>query len=375
MAWAETRDGKLTGRWLGRVRIEREGRALKFGPRAFDTKAAAELYETLTRATGQEPPQFASSEPEDAKTFAQVAKECKELGGPKRKGGARKWKAQRDPSVIQRVTTIAQLDWFGSKPIATVDEASLEELREKLAVRPGYHGGTLSAATLNRYMAAASAVLTFAMQQKYIGIKPQVPIYDEDNEKIVWLDENQETAICNALLSQGWDHEKLGVRVLIETGIRWGEFETLEPGQVDDGWIRLWKTKTNRPRSAPISPETARSLRALLASGFQYKYCTFRDRFYAARDLCGQSSEITIHKLRHTTATRMVASGTDIRIVQKYLGHTRLSTTERYAHVFDNMLHEAHKKVFGSVGNGAQVAPEGPAQVVEFQRVGGHARN
>jgi hypothetical protein len=64
MAHAETRDGKLTGRWVARVRTAKA----KFPARFFDTKASAELYETLTKATGVEPPQFmADAEPEGAR--------------------------------------------------------------------------------------------------------------------------------------------------------------------------------------------------------------------------------------------------------------------------------------------------------------------
>jgi len=204
MAWAETRNGKLSGRWLGRVRIERNGKKLEFGPKAFDTKAAAEFYETICRSTGQEPPQYAE-EAKDVLTFAQVADECEKAGGPRRKGGARKWKAGRDVSVVSRLRFIANLDWFGSKPVTEISEDTLEELREKLAVRPGYQGRDgLSPATLNRYMDAASAALTFALQQKYIGTKPLTPKEDEDNEKIVWFTEPEEQAIVNYMLGKGW---------------------------------------------------------------------------------------------------------------------------------------------------------------------------
>jgi integrase len=367
MAWAEARNDKLTGRWMGRVRIERNGKKLEFGPKAFDTKAAAEFYETICKTTGQEPPQYAA-EAKDVKTFAQVADECIKAGGPRRKGGVRKWKQGRDVAVVQRLQFIANLEWFGNRPVTEVTEDTLEELREKLAVRPGYQGRDgLTPATLNRYMDAASAALTYALQCKIIGTKPQAPKYDEDNEKIVWFSEPEEQAIVNYMLAQGWSHDALAVRALSETGVRWGEFESLEPGQVDEGWLRLWRTKTNRPRSAPISKATGRSLRALLATGYVYKYDTFQQRLYEARDKCGQSPDKTIHALRHTTAVRLLQQGTDIRIIQKYLGHKSLRTTERYAHVFDDQLHDAHKKL---VGNGASLAPEPQSEVVEFQRVG-----
>jgi len=51
--------------------------------------------------------------------------------------------------------------------------------------------------------------------------------------------------------------------------------------------------------------------------------------------------EFTIHAIRHTVASRLVQNGVDLYVVAKWLGHTSIKTTERYAHLAPENLRKA----------------------------------
>lgn len=142
-------------------------------------------------------------------------------------------------------------------------------------------------------------------------------------------------------------------RLLILTGARLREILHLKWDYVDfqRGLLLLPDSKTGRKAIVLNAP--ALSLLQKLEHAGQYVIAS-GDPDRAKADLNrpwrtiskrAQLSEVRIHDLRHTHASVGAGAGLSLSIIGKLLGHTQLSTTQRYAHLAADPLRRASDEI------------------------------
>jgi len=164
-------------------------------------------------------------------------------------------------------------------------------------------------------------------------------------------------------------HMIAAFRLLILTGCRLGEIQTLQWGFITDQGMELPDTKTGA-RRIPL-PSAARAVLSALprVDGNPYvivgkvagKHATdFQHPWRRIRERAGLAG-VRIHDLRHTYASNAVSSGMPIQMVGRLLGHTQIQTTMRYAHLADDPVKQAAEenaeRLSALVGGAMQPAP------------------
>jgi site-specific recombinase XerD len=145
---------------------------------------------------------------------------------------------------------------------------------------------------------------------------------------------------------------RLMVELAYSAGMRVSEVVNLRSKDIDlnELTIHIKEAKGNKDRITIISEFMRHELREFLSGkkgedlafennrGEKYNTRTLQIIFEKALISAGISKEATFHSLRHSFATHLLESGTDVRYVQALLGHQNIRTTQLYTKVTNPAL-------------------------------------
>ena len=148
---------------------------------------------------------------------------------------------------------------------------------------------------------------------------------------------------------------KAMLSLIYACGLRCGEILSLKPNDIDSkrNILHVKNAKGQKDRIVPLSEKIIVLLREYYKAA-KPKYYLFEGQTkgnrYDARSLQNVLKQsiaktkitkpVTLHWLRHSYATHLLESGTDLRYIQEILGHNSSKTTEIYTHVSTKSLQQ-----------------------------------
>jgi integrase/recombinase XerD len=144
--------------------------------------------------------------------------------------------------------------------------------------------------------------------------------------------------------------------VAYDSGLRISEILNLRAEDIDSQRmvIRIRQGKGNRDRYARLTPGLLELLREYWRSERprtwlfpgadgrrRYDPSTPSQMLKKACRKAGITKRVSMHVLRHTCATHLLEAGTNLRVIQRLLGHTSINTTALYTHVSVEQLRDA----------------------------------
>ena len=177
-----------------------------------------------------------------------------------------------------------------------------------------------------------------------------------------------------------WPGIIAAVRLLMLTGCRRSEILSLRWDDVDRtaGVIRLRDSKTG-PRVVPLTravksvldgiEKSPGSKNVIVGQRFGRPLVKFHSHWNVIRERA-KLDDVRLHDLRHSYASRALALGESLPTIGKLLGHRKVATTAKYAHLVKDAEKAAAARVGASIGDHLGPAGGKPRNRSEGQREG-----
>ncbi|MBA3047501.1 tyrosine-type recombinase/integrase [Patescibacteria group bacterium] len=236
---------------------------------------------------------------------------------------------------------------------------------------------TLKKSTQNYYLIALRSLLEFFVEKNIASLSPsQIKLAKDKSDKeikFLKLEQIEKLLLAPDTSAIIGSRDRAILETLFSTGLRVAELTALDREQFKI--TELTKNlevvivgKGNKVRTIYFSERAVCRIKKYLDqrddidNALFINYKRGAEKSSASRRLTTKSIEdivkkyikiaglpiiATPHTIRHSFATDLLAQGVDLRLVQEFLGHRNIATTQIYTHVTNKQLQDVHKKLHG----------------------------
>lgn len=250
------------------------------------------------------------------------------------------------------------------------DEPKVLNEIDVLAVR-GFvndlYGRQFDRSSIARKLATLRSFFRFLCRQSYLALNPakgvHAPRLHQKLPSILQMEEAEQLLDFNFGNTPIGLRDRAALELLYATGLRVGEIARLKVRDIEYGSRAISVLgKGNKERMVLYGKKASAALEAYMRTRDEFiqgidpefVFLNSRGRRLSEtriRQILTQylnrmawQKKISPHTFRHSFATHLLNSGADLRFIQELLGHSSLSTTQKYTHLDTEQLLRTYRK-------------------------------
>ncbi len=254
------------------------------------------------------------------------------------------------------------LEAFAPYVTKGVEDIGMIDVRVFLA---GQIKGGLSKTTAGRRLAAVRSFLKYLYREGYVKENPAKLVTTPKAQRPLprFLSVDDVFSLVEQPKGMGFlqTRDRAILELLYSSGLRVSEIAGLNMEDVNtrEGLVKV-KGKGRKERVVPVGSKAVDAIKSYLVEKILLKrknkalFLNNRGEPLSDRGvrrivvkyarMIGISGKVGPHTLRHTFASHLLQAGADLRVIQELLGHSSLSTTQKYTHLDITHLMEVYDK-------------------------------
>jgi len=206
--------------------------------------------------------------------------------------------------------------------------------------------------TQNRKLSAINAFFSYCMKNEFVDEKPNVKLSKTPKTLPKFIEYDEIMYAIENIDKSSW----LGKRdaafliFLYASGSRVSEAIEVKKSDIEEGWLRISNAKGDKERVVPLAPISLEYLDDYLSAhpfcddALWLNYKGKKMSRISAFNITKKYLGVSPHVLRHSYATALILGGADLRVVQEFLGHVSMDTTQIYTHLHRQDLADTLKQ-------------------------------